>query len=92
LIRKQKLDAIKNVGILNNRITEISAEPLKGKELINVSGLVVAPGFIDLHVHGRTNIEQEYQLHDGITTALELEWGVEFLEEWYASRKLKSTN
>ena len=74
-----KLDTIKNVGIINNRIAQISSEPLKGKETINCSGLVVAPGFIDLHVHGRSNQEQEYQLHDGVTTALELEWGIEFL-------------
>ena len=59
-----KLDGIRNIGILNNRIAQISAESLQGKEIVNVSGLVVAPGFIDLHVHGRTNIEQEYQLHD----------------------------
>jgi dihydroorotase-like cyclic amidohydrolase len=85
-----KLDAIKNVGILNNRIAEISSEPLKGKEMINASGLVVAPGFIDMHVHGRNNVEQEYQLHDGITTALELEWGIDHLEQWYASRKSKA--
>ena len=82
-----KLDTIKNVGILNNRIAQISSESLKGKEIINVKGLVVSPGFIDLHAHGRTNIEQEYQLHDGLTTALELEWGIEFLDKWYASRK-----
>ncbi len=85
-----KLDAIRNVGILNNRISMISAEPLQGKEIVNVSGLVVAPGFIDLHVHGRTNVEQEYQLHDGVTTALELEWGIENLKEWYASRNSKA--
>ncbi len=85
-----KLDAIKNVGIFNNRIAQISSEPLKGKEMINVSGLVVAPGFIDMHVHGRSNVEQEYQLHDGITTALELEWGIEFLKEWHEKRKLKA--
>jgi hypothetical protein len=52
--------------------------------------LVVSPGFIDLHVHGRTNKEQEYQLHDGVTTALELEWGIEFLADWYASRQSKA--
>ncbi len=85
-----KLDTVKNVGILNNRIAQISFEPLTGKEMINVSGLVVAPGFIDLHVHGRTNQEQEYQLHDGVTTALELEFGTEFLTQWYASRKSKA--
>jgi hypothetical protein len=84
------LDTIKNVGVLNNRIAQISSTPLKGKEIINVSGLVVAPGFIDLHVHGRSNAEQEYQLHDGVTTALELEWGIEFLSQWYGSRKSKA--
>ena len=85
-----KLDAIRNVGIINNRIAQISTGPLKGKETINVSGLVVAPGFIDLHVHGRSNVEQEYQLHDGVTTALELEWGIEHLGKWYESRKGKA--
>lgn len=85
-----KLDAIKNVGILNNHIAQISSEPLKGKEVINASGLVVAPGFIDLHVHGRSNKEQEYQLYDGLTTALELEWGIELLEQWYESRRSKA--
>ena len=85
-----KLDAIKNVGIINNRIVQISSEQLKGKQTINVSGLVVAPGFIDLHVHGLTNIEQEYQLHDGLTTALELEGGIENLKEWYTTRHSKA--
>ena len=85
-----KLDAIRNVGILNTRIAQISSEPLQGKEIINVTGLVVAPGFIDLHVHGRSNVEQEYQLHDGVTTALELEWGIENLKEWYATRQSKA--
>jgi dihydroorotase len=85
-----KLDAIKNIGIINNRIAQISSEPLKGKETINVSGLVVAPGFIDLHVHGRGVKEQEYKLHDGVTTMLELEWGIEFLDKWYESRQSKS--
>lgn len=85
-----KLDAIRNVGIINNRIAQISTESLKGKQTINVSGLVVAPGFIDLHIHGRSNVEQEYQLHDGVTTALELEWGIEHLGKWYESRKGKA--
>jgi Amidohydrolase family len=85
-----KLDAIKNVGILDNRIAQISSEPLKGKQEINVSGLVVAPGFIDMHVHGRSNVEQEYQLHDGVTTALELEWGIDNLTQWYSNRKTKA--
>ena len=84
------LDAVKNVGIQNGRITEISDSPLVGRENIDVSGLVVAPGFIDLHIHGIGNKEQEYQAHDGVTTALELEWGVGFLKEWYAARSSKA--
>lgn len=85
-----RLDTVKNVGILNKRIAQITSEPLKGKEMIDLTGLVVAPGFIDLHIHGRSNVEQEYQLHDGVTTALELEWGIEYLKEWYESRKSKA--
>jgi dihydroorotase len=85
-----RLDAIRNIGILNHRIAAISTLPLKGKESIDVSGLVVAPGFIDLHVHGRSNKEQEFQLHDGLTTTLELEWGIEFLKNWYTSRESKA--
>lgn len=85
-----KLDGVRNIGIVKNKIAAISIEPLLGKESLNVTGLVVAPGFIDLHVHGRSNKEQEYQLHDGITTALELEWGVEHLKDWYASRQSKA--
>ncbi len=85
-----KMDAIRNVGITGGRIMQIGTEPLKGKETINAAGLVISPGFIDLHIHGRSNKEQEYQAHDGVTTALELEWGVAFLKEWYASRQSKA--
>jgi hypothetical protein len=41
-------------------------------------------------VHGRTNKEQEYQAHDGVTTALELEWGIEYPGKWYATRQGKA--
>ncbi|MEO5997492.1 MAG: amidohydrolase family protein [Chitinophagaceae bacterium] len=81
------LDAIRNVGITNGRVIQVTTEPIKGKETVNVSGLVVSPGFIDLHIHGIGNVEQEYQAHDGVTTALELEWGLTHLKEWYAFRE-----
>ncbi|MEW6212777.1 MAG: amidohydrolase family protein [Acidobacteriota bacterium] len=70
-----RLDAVRNVGILGGRIAAISKAPLSGKEKIDVPGLVVAPGFIDLHAHGQNNFAQTYQVRDGVTTALELEIG-----------------
>lgn len=41
------LNDIKNVGISGGRIAEISSEPLKGIEIMDVAGLTVVPGFID---------------------------------------------
>jgi N-acyl-D-aspartate/D-glutamate deacylase len=69
------LDATRHLGIQGDRITAISETPLEGARTINASGLVVAPGFIDLHTHSPTDLGQYYQLFDGVTTALELEAG-----------------
>lgn len=84
------LDGIRNIGIRGGRIAEISETRLAGSEVMDVTGLVVAPGFIDLHVHGITNREQEYQAHDGVTTAFELEVGIEFLKTWHVTRASKA--
>ena len=42
-------DAVRNIGIRSGQITAISSEVFEGRETIDASGLVVAPGFIDLH-------------------------------------------
>jgi len=70
------LDAVRNVGILNGKIVKVSGEKLAGKRVINASGLVVAPGFIDLHQHGQELESQRVKAFDGVTTALEMEIGV----------------
>ena len=80
------LNDVRNIGITDGRIAAISSQALSGKQQFDVSGLVVSPGFIDLHIHGITNTEQEYQVRDGVTTALELEWGIPLLKQWYESR------
>ena len=46
---------------------------MKITAVIDVKGLVVAPRFIDTHVHGRSNQEQEFQFHNGLTTTLKLQ-------------------
>src|SRR5579859_6560602 len=79
------LDAIRNVGIREGKIASISAAPLIGHRTIHAAGLVVAPGFIDLHQHGQELASQRVKAFDGVTTALEMEIGAadvaQFLKE-----------
>ena len=69
------LDAVRNVGIRDGKVVRISSEALSGRRVIHASGLVVAPGFIDLHQHGQELESQRVKALDGVTTALELEIG-----------------
>src|SRR6266404_8803853 len=63
------LDAVRNVGISGGRIREISEKELRGKETIEARGLVIAPGFIDLHEHGQEPRNYQFQARDGVTTS-----------------------
>jgi N-acyl-D-aspartate/D-glutamate deacylase len=69
------LDAIRNVGIIQGKIKKISAAALEGKRVIPAKGLIVAPGFIDLHQHDLDPESQRLKALDGVTTALEMEIG-----------------
>ncbi len=44
-------DAVANVGINNGFITKITKDDITGTRTIDATGHVVAPGFIDGHVH-----------------------------------------
>jgi N-acyl-D-aspartate/D-glutamate deacylase len=81
------LDAIRNVGIQDGTIVSITQEPIDAKRSINAKGLVVSPGFIDLHAHGQNAESRILQAGDGVTTALELEIGVYPVAPWYASQE-----
>lgn len=84
------LDAVRNVGIRGGKIRAISVTPLEGKTLFDARGLVVAPGFIDMHEHGQEERNYQFQAHDGVTTSLELEAGTADVAAWYAAREGKS--
>ncbi|WP_420632634.1 amidohydrolase family protein [Candidatus Palauibacter sp.] len=84
------LEAVRHVGIRDGTIAAISESPLDGATVVDVAGLVVAPGFIDLHAHGQDLYSSQLQARDGVTTALELEGGTGDVEEWYGSREGKA--
>ncbi len=69
------LDAVRNIAIADGKIVAISAQPLPAVHSYDAAGLVVAPGFIDLHSHSPTHFGQQLNLQDGITTQLDLEAG-----------------
>ena len=86
------LDGIRHIGLRGDRIVAVSADPLDQRisstgRVLDVSGLVVAPGFIDLHAHGHSAEARDFQALDGVTTALELEWGVPRVAEFLDARE-----
>ncbi len=84
------LNAVRNVGIRAGKIAAISSVTLKGAATIDAKGLVVAPGFIDMHEHGQEPRNYQFQARDGVTTSLELEHGTDDVDKWYAAREGKS--
>ena len=85
-----KLDAIRNVGIRNGKIATVTTNSLDGKRVIDATGMIVAPGFIDLHWHGREPSSDRYEAMDGVTSSLELEIGTADVDGWYRAREGKS--
>ena len=84
------LDAIRNVAIEGDRIVAISEFPLAGDVVIDATGHVVSPGFIDLHSHGQNIGDYRMQVIQGVTTALELESGIVPVSDWYEDQATKN--
>jgi N-acyl-D-aspartate/D-glutamate deacylase len=87
---ESKTDAVRNLGISNGKIQTISNNRLNGRNAIDARGLVVAPGFIDLHQHGQDEENFRFKAMDGVTSALELEVGTGDIDAWYDARANKS--
>jgi N-acyl-D-aspartate/D-glutamate deacylase len=84
------MDAVRNVGIRDGKIVRISSEALNGHRVIHANGLVVAPGFIDLHQHGQDLASQRVKALDGVTTALEMEIGAPDVAEFLKAKEGQS--
>ncbi len=83
-----QLDAVRNIGLTGGRIAVITTQVLRGRDTVDARGLVVAPGFIDLHAHGETPETYRFYALDGVTTALELELGTADVAAWYRERSV----
>jgi len=77
------LDAIRNIGISGDKIQIVSTEKMSGTKVIDATGLVVSPGFIDMHAHGQDILSGRVQAFDGVTTALDLEAGMLPVSDYY---------
>jgi N-acyl-D-aspartate/D-glutamate deacylase len=81
------LDGVRNVGIREGKIIRVTSETLSGRRVVNVAGLIVAPGFIDLHQHAQDLASQRVKALDGVTTALELEIGAPDVAEFLKTKE-----
>ena len=87
-----KFDAVRNVGIKDGTIKSITENKIKGKETIDATGHVVAPGFIDAHQHCIDPYIYRLMVRDGRTTIMDLEMGAygPKVDEWYKKREGKT--
>lgn len=84
------LDTISNIGIKGNEIAAITSEDISGSKKIDATGLVAAPGFIDLHVHGQDPYSERIGVLDGRTSQLDLEAGALPVSSYYDYKAEKS--
>ena len=63
-------DGIANIGINGDSIRLVSNEPLTGDSKIDATGLVVAPGFIDVLSYPTNGYGEWYKIADGVTSNL----------------------
>lgn len=70
------LDAVRDVAVARGRVAEIGTGLRPARAELDVAGLAVTAGFVDLHSHVNGIAGLRLQALDGVTTALELEAGV----------------
>lgn len=66
------------IGVTDGKIVEVSSEKISGEEEIDLSGKIIFPGAIDVHVHSFSNPEEGFEqtsklsARGGVTTFLDM--------------------
>lgn len=77
------------IGVLPSGRLKLSSTPLKAKEVIDATGKIVSPGFIDILADNSSNPEstykifESYKVSDGVTSALQLHGGQDKAAAYY---------
>jgi cytosine/adenosine deaminase-related metal-dependent hydrolase len=74
-----------DIGIMGDTISTITNVALKGEEVIDATGLIVSPGFIDMLGFNLTPTVAKYKITDGVTTNLSLHGCTVHFESWFNS-------
>jgi cytosine/adenosine deaminase-related metal-dependent hydrolase len=77
------LDAVRHVGITGGTIRTISEAPLEGRDTVDATGRVVAPGFIDLNTYEHGDPFFRLRAADGVTAVLNMESGATDVPAYY---------
>ncbi|MFB9326610.1 amidohydrolase family protein [Paenibacillus aurantiacus] len=73
-----------NVGITGDTVGVVTAKPLKGKQTIDATGLVVSPGFIDNLSYDPNPLGVWQKIGDGVTSNIAMHGGTSTPKAWYA--------
>jgi len=78
------IDDVLNIAISNGQIVKVTRKPVKANQVIDASGLVVAPGFIDI-LAGYPNRDESaiFKVTDGVTSIVAMHGGPVDVKKWY---------
>src|SRR5207244_217477 len=77
------LDRVANVGVTGGRVSVVTGRVIRGRLTVRATGLVVAPGFIDMLTNSNAEGDR-YKAMDGVTTVLSTHGGPVDIPAYYA--------
>jgi dihydroorotase len=72
-----------NIGIIDDTIAAVTRRPLIGTNVVDATGLVAAPGFIDIVTYEPNEFGVRFKIADGVTTNLLMHGGSRNTALWY---------